>query len=365
MNRTSVSRSRGVRKNIVYGWCGGLSRFTEVAMPGPTLSVDAVHRTFKTTDPDAAHEYVEQTFAEHRMVLYGRDGIRFRLDSAATPTVTVGRMAYGKHARIAGPAMRDCYHVSLLVSGSCAVEQSGRRADFGADGDRRGVIFGPDEPVLIDWSADAAQYHMKISRRALEEHAAKLAGRPVVAPIEFGLTFPLDDAAGRSLCSAMAFYYQQLAQEGGLATMRAVQREFESALMTQVLLVACSDLTPVLNLVAEDRDADARIRDVMDYIRASAQNDLTVDDLAQVAGVTVRTLQSGFRRSAGVTPSEFIRNVRLDGARGDLLAGNGQSVSDIASRWQFHHLGRFAQQYRRRFGDSPSQTLRSGAVTIT
>lgn len=332
-------------------------------MSGQALSAGAVHRTFKTTDPDAAHEYVERTFAEHEMAVDGRGGIRFRLDSAVTPTVTVGRMAYGKRARIAGPAMRDCYHVNLLVSGSCAVEQSGRRAGFGAGADRRGVVFGPDEPVLIDWSADSAQYHMKISRRALEEHAAKLAGRPVVAPIEFGLTFPLSDAAGRSLCSAVSFYYQQLSQEGGLATMRAVQRELESALMTQVLLVARSDLTPTLNRTAEDRDADARIRDVMDYVRAGAQDDLTIADLARVAGVTARTLQSGFRRSAGVTPSEFIRNVRLDGARGDLLAGNGLSVSDIAGRWHFHHLGRFAQQYRQRFGDSPSQTLRSRAAT--
>lgn len=328
-------------------------------MPGPALSGGAVHRTFTTTDPDAAHEYVERTFAAHEMTLEGRDGMSFRLDTAVTPGVTVGRMAYGKRARIKGPAMRDCYHVNLLVAGSCRVEQSGRRSGFGADGDRRGVIFGPDEPLLIDWSADSAQYHLKIPRRALEEHAAKLAGRPAVAPVEFGLTFPLNDAAGRSLSSAVAFYYRQLAQEGGLATMRAVQRELESALMTQVLLVAGSNLTPALNRDAEDRDADGRIRHVMDYIRAGAQDTLTVDDLALVAGVTARTLQSGFRRFAGVTPSEFIRNVRLDGARGDLLAGNGPSVSDIASRWHFHHLGRFAQQYRQRFGDSPSQTLRS------
>jgi AraC-like DNA-binding protein len=34
-------------------------------------------------------------------------------------------------------------------------------------------------------------------------------------------------------------------------------------------------------------------------------------------------------------------------------------VSEIALRWGFGHFGRFAAEYRRRFGESPSQTLSS------
>ncbi|MET9327577.1 AraC family transcriptional regulator [Tsukamurella sp. NPDC003166] len=316
----------------------------------------SVHRSFTTTDPDAAHGYVERTFAQHEMTVSGADAVRFRLDSAVTPDVTVGRMAYGTRARIVGPAMRDCYHVNLLVSGRCTVEQAGRRAEFSAERNQSGVVFGPDEPVYIDWSADCAQYHLKLSRRTLEEHAARLAGQTSVSPIAFDLTFPLDNPAGQSLCSAVAFYYSQLSRDGGLVTMRAVQRELESALMTQVLLVARSDLTAALTRSGGEA-SDHRIRELMEYVRTHAQEDLSVARLSQLAGVTARTLQSGFRREAGLTPSEFVRNVRLDGARDDLRAGRGESVSDVANRWHFHHLGRFAQQYRARFGEAPSRTL--------
>jgi AraC-like DNA-binding protein len=39
--------------------------------------------------------------------------------------------------------------------------------------------------------------------------------------------------------------------------------------------------------------------------------------------------------------------------------GHGTSVAAVAARWGFTHLGRFAIEYRRRFGSYPSQTLRS------
>ncbi|BDH55772.1 AraC family transcriptional regulator [Tsukamurella sp. PLM1] len=316
----------------------------------------SVHRSFTTTDPDVAHGYVERTFAQHEMTVSGAGAVRFRLDSAVTPDVTVGRMAYGTRARIVGPAMRDCYHVNLLVSGRCTVEQAGRRAEFSAERNQSGVVFGPDEPVYIDWSADCAQYHLKLSRRTLEEHAARLAGRTSASPIAFDLTFPLDNPAGQSLCSAVAFYYSQLSRDGGLVTMRAVQRELESALMTQVLLVARSDLTAALTRSGGEV-SDHRICELMEYVRGHAQEDLSVARLSQLAGVTARTLQSGFRREAGMSPSEYVRSVRLDGARADLLAGSAGTVSDVANRWHFFHLGRFAQQYRARFGEAPSRTL--------
>ena len=44
---------------------------------------------------------------------------------------------------------------------------------------------------------------------------------------------------------------------------------------------------------------------------------------------------------------------------GDAEPGDGSSVAAVAARWGFTHLGRFAIEYRRRFGVHPSQTLRS------
>ncbi|WP_440712479.1 AraC family transcriptional regulator [Gordonia sp. FQ] len=326
-------------------------------MPNIGHDIPVVHREIKSADPDEVHDHVAATFADHELIL-GRPEVRFRLDAAVTGGVTVGRMAYGAQARLNGPAMREWYHVNLLVSGRCAVAQRDKHASFSAENAPSGVVFGPDDPVVIDWSRDAAQYHLKLPREAFEAHAARLAGQSAPAAIDFDLTFPLDSPAGKSLSSSVAFYYSQLAHEGGISTMPIVQRELESALMTQVLLVAHSNLTPRL-LRSDVAPTDDAVRAAIEHIDRHARHDITIAGLAELSGMSVRGLQNGFRRTVGVTPSEYLRNTRLDGARADLLARDGESVSAVAQQWHFFHLGRFAQHYRARFGETPSQTFRA------
>ena len=57
-----------------------------------------------------------------------------------------------------------------------------------------------------------------------------------------------------------------------------------------------------------------------------------------------------------------LRSLRMQRAHRDLQIAEpseGTSVAAVAARWGFTHLGRFAIEYRRRFGINPSQTLRS------
>jgi AraC-like DNA-binding protein len=81
--------------------------------------------------------------------------------------------------------------------------------------------------------------------------------------------------------------------------------------------------------------------------------------LAAAAGVRPRTLEAHFKAYLGTTPLGWMRRMRLARARRQLLAaGEGASVTGIANANCFGELGRFAGQYRRQFGELPSQTLR-------
>jgi transcriptional regulator GlxA family with amidase domain len=56
----------------------------------------------------------------------------------------------------------------------------------------------------------------------------------------------------------------------------------------------------------------------------------------------------------------YVRTARLERARQDLVsAPPGAQVTDIALRWGFNHVGRFSTAYRKRYGESPLQTLRA------
>ncbi len=70
-------------------------------------------------------------------------------------------------------------------------------------------------------------------------------------------------------------------------------------------------------------------------------------------------MQDAFQRTVQVTPLAYLRSVRLERVREELLgaAGDGATVSGIARRWGFAHLGRFAALYADRFGEAPSATL--------
>ncbi|MFF0488568.1 AraC family transcriptional regulator [Nocardia sp. NPDC004068] len=310
--------------------------------------------SFRSEDPAAAHDHVSAAFAHHELVLDERRGIDFALDTVRSESLTVGRMAYGTAARIDGPPMQTCYHVNLSVAGQSTVAQHGTRRSFGAG--EAGVAFVHDAPVSIRWSADAEHYHINLRREPFERHAARLLGRRESQPVRFDLTFPMAAPAGRALLATTRFVYDELAREGGVSTMPLARRELESTLMTQILLTAPSQLTPALTGAAPNI-GHSRVREVVAYIHAHPDADISTAELAARAGVTARALQLGFRDALGMSPSAYVRAVRLDRVRDELCSGRATSVSDAAMRWGFFHLGRFAQQYRERFGELPSETV--------
>lgn len=87
----------------------------------------------------------------------------------------------------------------------------------------------------------------------------------------------------------------------------------------------------------------------------------TVADLCEASGVSRRTLEYSFAGAYGVTPKWFLRRARLDRARRALRSGCGKrtSILEIALEWGFLDPGHFAADYRRAFGESPSDTIRS------
>jgi AraC-like DNA-binding protein/tetratricopeptide (TPR) repeat protein len=101
------------------------------------------------------------------------------------------------------------------------------------------------------------------------------------------------------------------------------------------------------------------VRRALAAMRSNVGREWSVRDLATIAGVSPRTLQRQFSVFVSKTPGATLRDIRFDHARRDLLRGlSGTKVGDVALHCGFTHLGRFSTDYRRRFGETPSQTLR-------
>ena len=105
------------------------------------------------------------------------------------------------------------------------------------------------------------------------------------------------------------------------------------------------------------------VRRALDAMRTNVGRDWGVAELAEAAGLSSRTLQRQFRTFLGKTPRLVLRDLRFESARRDLLQGVPDTkVMDVALRCGFPHCGRFSVEYRRRFGETPSQTLKRQAV---
>lgn len=110
------------------------------------------------------------------------------------------------------------------------------------------------------------------------------------------------------------------------------------------------------------RAVPASLRRAMTYMEEHAHEPITTADMAGAARMSSRGLQAAFRRTLDVSPTDYLRRVRLDRVRRELLTADpsaGSTVADIARRWGFAHLGRFAHYYRASFGENPNQTLRA------
>lgn len=99
-------------------------------------------------------------------------------------------------------------------------------------------------------------------------------------------------------------------------------------------------------------------RRIEDLLRARLADPPGIGELCVLTGATERTLHLAFRETYGISPAAYLRRLRLNAVRRELLDGSGTPITEAATRFGFFHFGRFAADYRRLFGELPSMTVR-------
>jgi transcriptional regulator GlxA family with amidase domain len=137
---------------------------------------------------------------------------------------------------------------------------------------------------------------------------------------------------------------------------------FEQFIMCKLLLSHPSNYSEALH--RRQRFLTPRdLRRALEYMHANVAAPITIADIAEASGIAGRTLFQYFRDFRGTSPMRYLRELRFEKVRDALREARGKrTVAEVAREWGFFHLGRFASEYRQRFGESPSQALRhSGA----
>lgn len=102
----------------------------------------------------------------------------------------------------------------------------------------------------------------------------------------------------------------------------------------------------------------ALAREAESWLRRNLAEPPSIARLCDALRASERTLHEAFREHLGTTPKAYVKTLRLNAARGDLLRGLAKTrVTDVALDWGFAHFGWFSQDYRRLFGETPRETL--------
>ena len=101
------------------------------------------------------------------------------------------------------------------------------------------------------------------------------------------------------------------------------------------------------------------VKRAIDFIEGNIGVPIGIADIVAASAVSGRALFKHFRRFTGLSPMQYVREARLRRVREALLtAAPEERIASIAARWGFSHPGRFASEYRRRFGETPFDTKR-------
>ena len=107
------------------------------------------------------------------------------------------------------------------------------------------------------------------------------------------------------------------------------------------------------------RKRDRALRRAKAYLGKHGKERVSVRDLCRVTEVSERTLRYVFLEEFGVSPKSYLMAMRLNRVRRQLSHADPSStrVVDVANHWGFWHMGQFAADYRKLFGELPSETL--------
>jgi AraC-like DNA-binding protein len=313
------------------------------------------------SDIDQIRHAVSSSIEPHSVRRLGKDGGL----SASNAYASLGRLrlvqlGYGADMEVEREVDRRENGVLVeMVESGCSETQCGR--DEVTSTSSLATVLTPHLRTRIRYSADCRKLVLRIDAEQLHQHCQSLAGHALRAPLTFRPGLDLTTVSGTEWICLIKWMSEALSRNGPLASSRVAAGQFEQLVMTTLLLSQPHSASDALRNDVTGA-TPYYVRRAEAYIERHLQDPISIAELARHAGVSARSLQIGFQQHRGVSPTAFIRERRLERVREVLRAADPLAVriTDVALEWGFVHLGKFATVYRRRFGEAPSTTLRTG-----
>ena len=257
--------------------------------------------------------------------------------------------------------MENLANISIPIAGTPMKHRSGNRS-YEVSARDPAAVGRPFENLQAKFHEGAAiVLHAPIEmliERAGQLTGGSLSGSPLAQIADrVDLGAPVGEALARTL--RIAISEVTALNSAGLGSL--VAKGYEDLLTN----LAAAALFPSILEASTSACGPVAIRFARDFIKEHAAEPIRLSKLASDLGLPMRTLQENFRRVFGISPREWLLECRLESARQRLILPDRPiSVSTVASDCGFGNLGDFSGKYRKKYGESPSETIRRGRSSL-
>lgn len=309
------------------------------------------YRLFETCDLDESRDVMGRLWEKHVVECVGRTDFRTRVNHVQIGQIGLSFVDCATPLRIEAFPSGDDYYIQFPVNCSSEFRVLGETLIANPD---QAVFCCPDRELRIA-TPPARVLSLKIPTRLVASFQAVGTDDDYKASISPG-ALDLRLPACRSLLCAVRWCVSELNDYPALLDSSATPH-LEALLRSRFIASL-----PVSNLSTRNGQpalSPAKLHEVENWIYANLEQPLSVLSLAQQFGTSVRSLQVAFRSRRDCTPMDFVRTARLWAVRNELRqsAPTTQQLRFVASKFGLLHPGRYATQYRKIFGELPSQTI--------
>lgn len=310
---------------------------------------------FHTRDIDQARRWGESVFCQNELTnLDALSSLDANLCYKKFGNLGMGTISYGGEVTISPNEFNTFYLVQMPLHGGECIDSNNQRTYISQS---VGCVLNAQHPVLLHHSANTKKIFLRVERELLERLCGQHLGRGVPLPIEFDTAMPLNSPAGKRWMQTMS-WLAELLNEGEVSDSPLLAVQIEHMVATMLLECQHSNLSEAL-LHDSHKITPSFVRRAQQFLEERASEPITVCDIAEYVGVSTRSLYNGFQKYRHMSPMHMLKEIRLNRVREQLMQSQtGQTtVTAVAYQWGFCHLGHFTIDYKRRFGECPSDTL--------
>ncbi|MFB9726971.1 AraC family transcriptional regulator [Haloechinothrix salitolerans] len=310
-------------------------------------------------DLDQTKGLVASRFCGHEMSLLERGQLDAWMNVASARDVVYSVMGYGLASRVIPGRTETFYPIVIPLRGGGRLRSGNHEVSLRSGA---AAVASASVPMQVELSGDGALLVVCVGRRALERYATDMLGEPLTMPLTFMPAMDVNGGrAARWRDEVLADIDDLDSPDSMILAHGEASRAAECKVITSLLLTQPHNYSEKLARADCRTGADSIVRTVEEYIEAYPDLPLTVSDLAAQVNYSVRALQEAFRSTGKPSPKRFLKERRMRLAREKLTVARPRTaatVSAIAASCGFTHFGRFARDYRNRYGEAPSETLR-------